>query len=158
MALVVFLFAPGQGQLDFGLAIFEIHPQRDEIVAHLVDLAIELFDLGLVQQQFALTTGLVIIVVGKGIGADVDVEHPDFIVDNASVAVFEVAAPISEGFDLGSPQHHAGLELILDVIVVPGFAVFSDDFDAFRAHGVVGPVVRVDSGMRRSPARFLIPV
>src|SRR5260370_41225756 len=66
LAFVVQLLAAGDGKLDLGLAILEVHSQRDKRETLLRRLAGELVNLTAMHQQFAWTLGLVIEDIAHG--------------------------------------------------------------------------------------------
>src|SRR5262249_48206442 len=90
-ALVVQLLAVGNGQLDLGPAVLEVHSQGNEGEAALRGLGGELGDLAAVQQQLARPLRLVIQPVAHRVFGDVAAEQPHFAVLDLGISVFEVA-------------------------------------------------------------------
>ena len=129
VALVVQLLALYQRNLYFNFALFvKIHLQRHEGLAALAHLAVELFDLGTVQQQLAPAQRLVVEAVGIGIGADVGVDQKNFIAVNAGIAFLQVHPSLAAGFDFAALQLDAGLIGIEDFVLVPGFFILRNEF------------------------------
>ena len=94
VALVVGLLALGQPDLDLGAAVLEVERQRDQGVALVADLALDLGDLGLVEQQLAAAARRVVGPGALGVLRDVDAVQPDLV-----------------GVDLGEPVDERGATL-----------------------------------------------
>jgi hypothetical protein len=135
LALVELAFALGQGKRDLGLAGFEVELQRHQRVSLLVRFGVQARDLPFVQEELSHPQGLMVVVVGKGVGADVHLVEPDFAVLDLGVGVFQVGFPQPQGLNLGAGQHEPGLVLVDDEVIVPRLAVLGDDLDGAFFHG-----------------------
>jgi hypothetical protein len=125
------LFTFGQPEFDLGKApLGEIDAEGDERESLLLRLAKELIDLLAVEEQFPSTERLVIHDVAVAIGTDVAVVEKDLTALHAGVAILQVHAPLSQGFDLRTLEHDARLELLFNEVVVVGLAIRSDGFFA----------------------------
>src|SRR5712692_9811978 len=79
-ALVVQLLAAGEPDLELGSSILEVNAERDQCEPALGDLPGEPADLAAVQQQLAITLGIVIRVGPVAVRADMAAEEPDLVV------------------------------------------------------------------------------
>ena len=123
------LFPFGQPEFNLGKATLgEIDAERDECEPLLLRLAKKFIDLLTVEEQFPSTEGLMIHEVAVAVGADVAVVEKDLAAFHAGVTILEIHPPFSQRFHLRTPEHDAGLELILDEIVVVGLAICDDRF------------------------------
>src|SRR5674476_967568 len=123
MPLVVLALALGQGDLDLRVPIFEVDGQRHDGLAALLGLLDERGDLLLVQEQLAPATGRVVVPGALGVLGDVHALEPDLPVAHRREPVKQRGPARPQGLDLGPAQDHAGLERVLDQIVVVGLAV-----------------------------------
>ena len=130
-AFVVFAFSFGNGDDDFDFAVFEVEAQRNQGVAFFVDFGIKPFDFMLVQQEFALTQGVVITIVCKRVGADMQVVDENLTICNRGVGIFEVCPTLPQGLYFRTNQDHTGLVFIGDKVIEAGLAVFGDYFFVF---------------------------
>ena len=77
---------------------------------------------------------------GLGIGRDVAVDQPQLGAFDGGVAFGDVGLALAQRLDLGAFQHDAGLEVVLDEVVVAGLAVLGRDAAArallFRGHRI----------------------
>ena len=128
-SFIVFALAAGQGQSHFGLSLLKIKLQRDQGEAFFVDLAIKPLDLMCVQQQLAGPQGIVVVIIGKGVGADMHLMDKNLSIGYSGVGIFQVDPAQPKGFDLGPLQDHSSLEFIFDKIVVAGLAVDGNNFN-----------------------------
>ena len=80
--------------LDLGATVLEVQRQRHERVALLGDLALDLGDLGAVQQQLALAARGVVGPGALGVLRDVDVVQPRLAVVDLGEAVDQRGAPL----------------------------------------------------------------
>src|SRR3954452_23192909 len=124
--LVVGLLALGEPDLDLRAAVLEVQGQRDQRVALVADLALDLGDLGLVEQQLAATTGGMVGPRALRVLRDVDAVQPDLVAVDLGEAVHQGGAALSKGLHLGPHEHEAGLPRVLHVVVVSRLAVLRD--------------------------------
>jgi hypothetical protein len=133
LPFVVFALPAGQGHGDFGFSIPEIHFQGNQGKPLFPHFAVESLELGLFKQQFAHPQGFMIVVEGKGIGADVHLADKQFAFFEFAVGIFQVGASQTHGFALSSQQHHAGLDFFVNMIIVTGFPVIGYYFNMIIA-------------------------
>jgi len=128
------LLAFGETDADFGFVAFvEVEHERDDRQSFTADFAEELFELSLVQEQFAWgsAVGCEVSVGGVEMG-DVDIHQKKFALDEAAVAIFQVGAFGAERFDFASLQDDSCLEFFQYLIVMIGFSIFCNDIDGHR--------------------------
>src|SRR4051812_28151899 len=136
LPLVVGALAASESDLHLRLAVLEVERQRHERQAALLRLPDELRDLGAVQQQLARATRLVVGPRALVVLRDVRVVQPHLAVADAGVGVDERGPPGAQRLDLGAGQDQAGLEQVLEVVVVPGLLVLRDQLAAaLLSHG-----------------------
>jgi hypothetical protein len=97
--------------------------QRHDGAALALDGADQLVDLPLVQQQLARPLALVVVAVARGVFRDVGVDQPGLAAVLGDIGLRDRAAPAAQRLDLGAGQRQAGLEGLLDEVVVPRLAV-----------------------------------
>jgi hypothetical protein len=73
-------------------------------------------------------------IVGKRVGADVQLVDEYFAVDNSGIGVLDIGFAEPERFYLGTFQNYAGFIVIFDEIIVPGPAVDGDRSFGFFFH------------------------
>ena len=78
------------------------------------------------KQQLARPFGLVVVAVAGVPGRYVRADQPGLAFLDARVGLSQARLAGSDRLDLGSGQHDAGLERILDRVVVAGFSVLGD--------------------------------
>src|SRR5690606_27504591 len=83
-------------------------------------------DLLAVQQQLAAPAGSVVGPGALGVFGDVDAVQPDLAVVDVGEAVDERGPTLAQRLDLRAGEHHAGLEGVVDVVVVPRLLVLGD--------------------------------
>lgn len=143
------LFAAGERDLDLQKLVAEVHLERDDRVALLVDFLREPLDLFFMEEELPRALFLMIGIATMRVARDMDVVEDGLaeIVD-ADPAVREVDLASTGRFDLGTRQDDAGLELVRDRIFVKGFAVVGYDLHGglarvspiFPQRGKRGPV------------------
>jgi hypothetical protein len=126
LPLVIGLLALGKTDQHLGLAAHEIDLERDEREPFLRYLPGDLSDLFFMQQELARPERLVVCNVAMCIRADVRVEKVHLFIPDDGVAVRQVCEPQAQGLDLGALQRDAGLNGLLDEVVVVRLAVRSD--------------------------------
>lgn len=126
LVILALAFYKPYGQLDF--AAFEIEFERYQGVPFFVDLAVQAFDFLLVQKQLARSERIMVAVVGKRVGTDVQLVDEHFTIDDPGIRVLDIGLAEPERFDLGALQNHAGFIFIDYKVVMPGPAVDGDHF------------------------------
>jgi hypothetical protein len=81
-----------------------------------------------VQQELSDPERIVVSVVGKRVGPDVQLVDKHLAVYNPAIGVLEVGLAKPQGFHLGSRKNQPGLELVYDKEIKPGFTVDGDGF------------------------------
>ncbi len=125
-ALVVLGFAFGNGEEDFGAAVFEVELQRNKGDAFLINLAGELVDFAGMGEENAVTLWAMVEVPCGWIGGDFDLMEGQawgFEV-NGDEAFFDGGAAIADGFDFGAFEFDTDFEGVLDEVVMACPAVF----------------------------------
>ena len=131
---IVLALALDHGQGQFSFAVEKIHPERYQGETLFIYLAVKLFDFLFIQKEFADPQRGVVVVVGKGVDADVYLVDPHLAVGDLGVGVFEVSSSQAQGFNLRTFQHKTGFVGVLDEIVVPGFSILGYDFPVTFGH------------------------
>src|SRR4051794_14739059 len=127
LPLVVVLLAARDGDLDLRAPVLEVQGQRHDRQAALAGRLGEPQDLVPVQEQLALATGLVVRPRPLGVLRDVHALEPRLPVVDAGEPVDKGRPPGAQGLDLGAGEHQAGLDDVLEVVVVPRLAVARDE-------------------------------
>ena len=122
-SLVPLLLAFGECDLALDAAVAEVEADGDEGVSLLLGHALELADLGFVEEQFAGSEGVVVHGVAVGEGADVGVEEEALAVFEEAVGVLEVGFAFADGLDLGAAKGDSGLEFVGEEVIEAGRAV-----------------------------------
>src|SRR6478672_12119323 len=148
--LVPRLLALGQRDLDLRPAVEEVQRQRHDRQALLVHATLDLVDLGAVEQQLALAPGGVVGPGALGVLRDVYAVEPGLVALDVDEPVDERGTPHAQRLHLGADEDQAGLEGVLDVVVVPRLLVLRDELaPLFLRH----PVILSGSGNRIHPGR-----
>src|SRR4051794_8848405 len=127
MTLVEGLLAPREGDLDLGAAVLEVQRQRDDRQPLLVDPLLDLVYLGAVEQELALAPGGVVVPGALEVLRDVHAVQPDLVTVDLREAVDQRRATGPQRLHLGALEDHAGLEGVLDVVVVARLLVLRDE-------------------------------
>jgi carbon-monoxide dehydrogenase large subunit len=120
--LVVAALAAGDGELHFGPAVLEVHPERHERDALLRRGPGELVDLLAMEEQLAWTDR-VELAAGELVGRDVHAVQPHLAALDPGVAVLEVGVAVADRLHLGALEHDPALDRIEHEVVVPGAPV-----------------------------------
>jgi len=88
----------------------------------------------LFQEKFSHPQGVMVVVIGKGVDADVNLVREHLAIGNLGVRVLQIGSAGSERFDFSSEQHNPGLIGIFDMKIVSRFSVFSNFFDTILVH------------------------
>src|SRR3954447_7024620 len=152
LALGPRFLALGQSDLHLGPAVLEVQRQRDDRVALLAGLPLDLVDLGPVEQQFALAPGSVVGTGALGVLRDVDALEPCLAVVDLDEAVDQGRPAGAQRLHLGADEDQSGLVGVLDAVVVPRLAVLRNQLAPLllghgrilsgATTGFVRPVVR----------------
>src|SRR5690606_22801299 len=144
--LVVVGLALGQGDLALHHVLLPVQGEGDTGVALLLYGTGNAVDFPLVEQQFAGSIGLGHKVGRCGLqGGDQGVQQPGFAVFEKYIAVGELGLAGPQTFYLPALQGQAGLELIFEIIVVPGSPILRDGagagcgFAGCVSHGAIIP-------------------
>ena len=86
-------------------------------------------------QELAVAKGVVVEDVPLLVRADVHADEEELAVLDRGVRIAQVDPAGAEGLHLGPGKGDAGLQRLLDVVVVVGLLVLSDEFDAGGLHG-----------------------
>jgi hypothetical protein len=112
---VVELLAPRQAQLDLGAAASgDVQPERDERQALGPEPALQLVDLGPVEEELAVPLRLMAPAVGLSEWRDVGADQPRLIVLDPGVRVGQVDLAGPDRLDLGPGEGEACLERLGD--------------------------------------------
>lgn len=126
-AFVEFLFAFGEGEIEFGSAPLPMHVERHQGVAALFSGADEAAELAIVQQQLAGTDRIGLDVSGcRRQRRDIAADQPSLAILDDDVALLQTPPTRPQGFHLPTFQHEASLEGVLDMVVVTGPAIKAD--------------------------------
>src|ERR1700736_5000497 len=120
LALVPGLLALDQRHLDLGPPVAEVEPQWHQRQPLPADLAEELDDLALVQEQPAAAGGLVVLAVAALPRLHVDVLEEGLAVVDADEAVLDVDLARTDRLALGAQQLEARLDPVEDEVLVEG--------------------------------------
>ena len=138
--LVVILFTAAQTELDLASAVLiEIDRERYEGQALLgLYCAIELVDLFFVHQKSADAERVNIVPVALLVRRNMHTRHHKFtFAGDLGIALLDTDAALAYRLDLSTGEHDAGLEAILDKVVVVCFLVIRDYFFALFCHSSV---------------------
>src|SRR6478736_3982684 len=127
MPLVVLLLAGRDRDLHLGAAVLEVERQRHDGAPALAGLVRDLLELGAVQEQLALAAGGVVVPRAVEVLGDVDVLEVELVAGEHREAVDQRRPPHPQRLDLGAGEHDAGLEGVVDEVVVSGLAVARDE-------------------------------
>lgn len=124
--------------------MFEIYLQWDQRISPLFYLTRQPPDLRLVEQKFSFPCRLVVGDVALFIGADVQVQHEDFVAAYPPETVLQVRPAGPQRFNFGSLKLHPGFVGLFDEIIVKGFFVRSDGFQSYPLYKYNTAAVRLD--------------
>src|SRR6185369_981130 len=118
-ALVVLGLSLGQRDLALDLPILPVQVERDQRIAFLLDLSDQAADLILVHQQLLGPYGIGADMGGRGLQRiDLAADHVQLAALDDHIAVGQLRLALAQGFDFPALQHHAGLEFLLEEVVV----------------------------------------
>lgn len=128
LAFVVFLFASCDSDDELGKsAVVDEKSERDDCKSCFFAVFFELCDFFLVEQQFAVATGYVVVVGAVEVFCNVHVFYPHFAFVNVAKCVDERCFALSDGFDFGAGEHDSGCVGVADGVVKRSTAVFYVD-------------------------------
>src|SRR3954471_17683889 len=132
--LVVGLAAAREAELDLGPAgRGEVELERDQRHPLAADGAREPVDLALAQQQLAGPTGLVVEAVAAVELGNVGVEQVDLAAHVASVGLADRRPALAQRLHLRAAEYQAGLEALVDEVVVVRASVLGDELPGLLA-------------------------
>jgi hypothetical protein len=116
LTFVALVLTFGQTQLHLGEALRKIDPERDQGVALLVKRCAQLMNLSAMNKKLSLSRGFVIekgaaLLVLGNMGFH-EIELTTF---NGRIGIDQLNLTFAAGFDLGTLEHDASLELFFDV-------------------------------------------
>ncbi len=121
---IVLSFSSGKSKFHFCQSpVVEVYLQRHESKAPLGEFGGDLFDLGLVQEQFSLSQRLVIVARRLRILGDRAADKPAFVIDYTGVGTLQVALTVAKRLDLRAQQDDACLDLLYEFKVVVSLLV-----------------------------------
>src|SRR6266566_2986379 len=143
-ALVAYLLAARDRQLDLRAAVLEVELRRDDgqpLFLHLADQRIELAP---VHEQLAVAIGIVVGEVPLRVFGDVRADEPELAVADVSECALQRCLAVPERLHLRTGQHEPSLEPVEQVVVVPRTAILGDRLLA--CHPASVPRVRRGAG------------
>ena len=123
LTFIVLLPPDADAEFDFRVSAGKVNLKRNERCTRRLCGFVQLFEFLLMNEQFSGSTGLMIKLMSLVVFRDVTVYKPQFAVFHSGVGIRYIAMPVSEAFDLASPQDDSALQLRRDVKVMPGAAV-----------------------------------
>ena len=131
-ALVVFLLAFGEGDVEFGVAVFAYESTHgDDGEAFGFDLLGEVAQFALGQEEFTVAHRVVAAPGRPEVRGDVHPADVEFTVCEVAVGILERRLPGAERLDLRSDKHDPGV-VLLEKLVVERRAPVADLYFALR--------------------------
>ncbi len=127
VALFVFSPSAADANFEFGESSLEVEVERDQGEAALGEGFFELFDFAPMEQQSAITGGVVIGLARRFIARDVRTEQMEFTVARSAIGFLNRDSTGAYALDFGAGQAEAGFIGAQNFVLVPGAAVASDD-------------------------------
>ena len=131
VTLVVELLATCEANLYFDPAVLEIDLKGHQGVALGLDLAGQLHDLALVQEQAPLSEWLAVENIAFLVGADIHSLYESFAVINGDIGLLDAALALADGLHLCSEQFDPRLILLFYEIIVVSLLVVGNQLDRF---------------------------
>ncbi len=128
LPFVVFFLALGQPDFHLDVAVPKVELERDEGKAFFFGFADESSNFPPVQEKFAGAGGVIGILGGEGIGADMGVVEIDLALLDAGKAIVNVGLPHTDGFNFGAAENNAGFNDVVDEVIEVGLTILADDF------------------------------
>src|ERR1035441_8004315 len=130
LAFVMQLLALGDSDFALDAAVFQVNLDRDQGQPLFPRNGQQLVDFPPVEQQLAIADGRVVLAVAVRVLADMGVEQPGFVAQDAGVGFLELDFAVLGGLHLGAGEHHAALEALQQEIVVEGLPVIAEDLES----------------------------
>ena len=134
LALVIELLAPCQTDLDLDPAVLEIDLQGHQGIALGLDLAGQLEDLSLVQEQAAFAQGLTVEDIALFIRADVHAFNESFSMIDGYISFLDTALAHADRFDLCSEKLDPAFVFFFYKVIVVGLLVVGYQLHRFSRH------------------------
>ena len=100
--------------------------RNEEYQALLTELPVQVVDLPAVEQELALAVRVHVPDPSVGVRVDVDAVEPHLVAAHEAEGVRDLAGALAEALDLGSGENQAGLERLVDEVLVTGGSVARD--------------------------------
>src|SRR6185312_10313311 len=127
-ALVGLLLAARETDLDLGdAALVEVDRQRHQCHALAFRRAQQLVALLAVEQQLARPPFLVVEAVGRFVYRDMGIEQPQLALHLAGIGFRDAGMAAAQALHLAAQQHDAGLQRLVDEVIVAGAAILRDE-------------------------------
>ncbi len=128
LAFVVLLLAFAQRKIDLRVTSTEDNAKRNQRVALLHKLPLQVVDLLAVEQQLSWPARIVVEVLARLFKRrNMHSEKPDLVIIYDRIGILEVGAAIPNRLDFSPGQRYPGFNNLIDVIVVAGAPIRSDD-------------------------------
>lgn len=139
LTTVVLLATAGEGDLDFGAAIFEVHLERHDGQWLCLGLDPPLVDLVAMDEELPFPIW-VVTPESNGVAPrwDVGGEQPELTVVDPGVALGDLRLAFSQRLHFTAGEHQAAFEGIDDLIVMPGAPIRGDHTVAVYVRPCVG--------------------
>ena len=133
LTLVVGFFASTDTDNELGIALFgDEESQRNDSKAYIIVDLLELIDFAFGEQEFAVTTRVVVIVGAVEVFSDVHTFYPHLRIFDDAVGVGQARLTLSDRLNLGACQHETGCVGIRDFVVKRGSTVFDINLTLFH--------------------------
>ena len=139
LTLVVELLTAADSQLHFDKAVLEVDFDGDKCEAFLFHLLSEFPYLFLVDKEFAVPVGLVVMQVPEGVGRDVEAHQIKLAVLDTGIGIAEGESVLTQGFYLGSLELDAAFKGLVYEEVEPCFLVKEKQFYTCVVSHVTSP-------------------
>jgi hypothetical protein len=128
--LVVLFFPLADRDLDFHKTLLEIQPERDDrdpLAPHLPHQPVDLIAL---EEKLTRTDRINLLMpLDPGIGRNMTIQKERLFLHYTDIAVLQVHAPLTNGFNLMARQADTGLIAIMDKVVKVGLAILGDHLE-----------------------------
>src|SRR3954453_10196899 len=137
-ALVAYVLAARERELDLRAAVLPVHARRNEREALLADAAVQRVDLAAVEEELARPVGLVVGVAPLVVRRDRGAVQPELAVAHVRVRLHERRAALTQRLHLAAGEDDARLEAVEQLVLVPRLAVLRDHLLALGHRTSVG--------------------
>src|SRR5262249_9120108 len=117
-------------------AVLEVDLERHQGEPLLAYLRVEAADLLALGQELAVAPRLVVELIRPRVLRDVGVEQPQLAAAHLGERVHQRSGALPQRLHLAAEEHDAGLEGVLDRVVVPRLAVAHERLSLLGLHGV----------------------